>query len=143
VVALNMATARNAVDSTVAKGKEIASAPNPKAAVDAAVSARPNVAGAVAYGEQLKVIIDDIRNEFNAAADAHLAEAKSTLSALIYDLTQNVKPGTENAVEIIKTAIDNAFKGYEEVTQATRNAVRVVEEQIAKASAQVAPQESQ
>jgi hypothetical protein len=135
-----MATAKSAVEGSVAKGKEIASAPNPKAAVDIAVSARPDLPGAVAYGEQLKVIIDDIRNEFNQAADAHLVEAKSTLTALIYDLTQNVKPGTENAVDIIKTAIDNAFKGYEQVTQATRDAMRAVEEKIANANAQVVAQ---
>jgi hypothetical protein len=68
-----------------------------------------------------------------------VAEAKSTLSALIYDVTQNVKPGSENAVEIIKAAIDNAFKGYEQVTQATRDAVKNVEEQIAKAASLVNP----
>ncbi len=137
VVALNMQTARNSVEGSMAKGKEIAQAQNPKAAMDAAARARPDVAGAVVYGEQVKVIIDDIRNEFNQAADAHMAEAKSALTALIYDLTQNVKPGTENAVVIIKTAIDNAFQGYEQVTQATRQAVQVVEDQIAKATAKV------
>jgi maltose-binding protein MalE len=42
-------------------------------------------------------------------------------------------------VEIIKTAIDNAFKGYEQVTQATRQAVQTVEAQIAKASSMVQP----
>lgn len=76
---------------------------------------------------------------FRQAADTHVAEAKSTLSALIYDVTQNVKPGSENAVEIIKTAIDNAFKGYEQVTQATRQAVETVEAQIAKAASMVQP----
>jgi len=97
------------------------------------------MSGAVEYNSQLKVIIDDIHKDFRQAADAHVAEAKSTLTALIYDVTQNVKPGQENAVEIIKSAIDNAFQGYEKVTQATRQAVEVVEQQIAKASAQVAP----
>ena len=66
------------------------------------------------------------------------AEAKSNLSALIYDVTKNVPPGSENAVAIVKAAIDNAFLGYEQVTKATRQAVKTVEEQIAKASAQVA-----
>lgn len=140
VVALNMTTAKNSVEGSMAAGKEISQAKDPKAALAAAAShAQPGMAGAVAYGEQLKVIIDDIHTEFTQAADAHIAEAKSTLSALIYDVTQNVKPGSENAVEIIKTAIDNAFQGYEQVTQATRQAVQVVEEQIAKATAQVVP----
>ena len=140
VVSLNMTTAKNSVESSMAAGKEMSEAKDPKAAMAiAAAAAQPRMAGAVVYGEQLKVIIDDIHSEFTQAADAHIAEAKSTLTALIYDVTQNVKPGSENAVEIIKTAIDNAFSGYEQVTQATRQAVKVVEDQIAKATAQVAP----
>jgi phasin family protein len=140
VVALNMATAKNSVEGTMAAGKEISKAKDPKEAMSiAAAQAQPGMAGAVEYTEQLKVIIDDIHTEFTNAADAHIAEAKSTLSALIYDVTKNVKPGSENAVEIIKTAIDNAFQGYEQVTQATRQAVQTVEAQIAKATAQVAP----
>jgi len=143
VVALNMATAKNSVEDSIATGKEMAGSKDPKAAMAvAAAAAKPDIEGVVEYGGQLKVIIDDIHKEFNAAADAHIAEAKSTLSALIYDVTKNVKPGSENAVQIIKAAIDNAFQGYEQVTQATRQAVQVVEAQIAKASAQVAPAET-
>ena len=142
VVALNMATAKNSVAGSMAAGKEMSQAKDAKAAMEVAAShAKPNVEGVVEYGSQLKVIIDDIHSEFTHAADAHIAEAKSTLTALIYDVTKNVKPGSENAVEIIKAAIDNAFQGYEQVTQATRQAVQVVEEQIAKATEQVAPNE--
>jgi phasin family protein len=138
VVALNMATAKNSVEGTMAAGKEISAAKDPKAAMAAAAAyVQPGMADAVEYGDQLKVIIDDIRSEFTQAADAHIAEAKSTLSALIYDVTKNVKPGSENAVEIIKAAIDNAFQGYEQVTKATRQAVETVEAQVAKATEQV------
>jgi phasin family protein len=132
VVALNMTTAKNSVEGSMQASKDFSQAKDPKAAMAAVTSAtRPGMSGAVEYGEQLKVIIDDIHHEFTQAADAHIAEAKSALTALI------VKPGTANAVEIIKTAIDNAFQGYEQVTQATRQAVQTVEAQIAKATAQV------
>ncbi len=142
VVALNMATAKNSVAGSMAAGKEMSQAKDAKAAMALATAqAQPNVEGVVEYGSQLKVIIDEIQTEFTNAADAHIAEAKSTLSALIYDVTKNVKPGSENAVQIIKAAIDNAFQGYEQVTQATRQAVQVVEAQIAKATEQVAPGE--
>jgi phasin family protein len=138
VVALNMATAKNSAEASIAAGKDISAAKDPKEAMAALTAhAQPGMADAAAYGGQLKDIIEDIRTEFTQAADTHMAEAKSTLSALIYDVTQNVKPGSENAVAIIKTAIDNAFQGYEQVTQATRQAVQVVEAQVAKASAQV------
>jgi phasin family protein len=138
VVALNMATAKNSLEGSIAAGRELTQARDPRAALAALTSQiQPGVEGASAYREQLRALVDEIQNDFRQAADAHVAEAKSTLSALIYDVTQNVKPGQENAVEIIKSAIDNAFQGYEKVTQATRQAVQQVEEQIAKATEQM------
>jgi phasin family protein len=135
VVALNMATAKSQIEEGLAAGKEISQAGDPKAALKvAADKVQPGVAGAVAYNQQLGGIIAEIREEFTRAADAHVAEAKSNLSALIYDVTKNVRPGSENAVQIVKTAIDNAFNGYEQVTKATKQAVQAVEAQIAKAS---------
>jgi phasin family protein len=140
VVNLNMSTAKKAFEGTMSAGAQATQSTDPKAAMAAlGEKMKPDMSGAVEYNNQLKVIIDDIQKDFRQAADAHVAEAKSTLTALIYDVTQNVKPGQENAVEIIKSAIDNAFQGYEKVTQATRQAVEVVEQQIAKATAQVAP----
>jgi phasin family protein len=138
VVALNLATAKSNVADTLATGKELSQATDAKAAINlAAAKVQPGVAGATAYNQQLGAIIADIREEFTRAADAHIAEAKTNLSALIYDVTKNVRPGSENAVEIVKAAIDNAFTGYEQVTKATKQAVQSVEEQIAKASALV------
>lgn len=140
VVALNMATAKNSVQDSMAAGQQMSKAKDMQGAMAVAASqTQPGIDGAFQYGSELKVIIDDIHSEFRHAADAHIAEAKSTLSALIYDVTKNVKPGSENAVEIIKAAIENAFKGYEQVTNATRQAVETVEAQIAKATEQVAP----
>jgi phasin family protein len=139
VVALNMATAKNSMEGAVAASRQMSQASDPKAALDT-LSARlqPGVQDAQAYGEELRRIVADIQKDFQQAADTHLVEAKNTLSALIYDVTQNVKPGQENAVEIIKAAIDNAFKGYEQVTQSTRDAMRRVEEQVARATSQLA-----
>ena len=145
VVALNLNAAKNSVDSTMAAGRSMAEATqagNPKAAFDALAARMQPAAGvtnAAEYAAQLKVIIDEMHDEFRGAADAHVAEATNTLSALIYDVTQNVKPGSENAVDIIKAAIENAFKGYEQVTQATRQAVQTVEAQFERASAIVTP----
>jgi phasin family protein len=138
VVALNMSTARNTLQNTMDAGRAAAQATDPKAAADTlSASMKPDLSGANAYGEQMRQILGDIQNEFQQAADAHLAEAKNTLSALIFDITQNVKPGQENAVEIIKASIENVFKGYEQVTSSTREAMRRVEEQVARASSNV------
>ncbi len=140
VVALNVNTAKSGLADSVAAGKEISQAKDPHAALSAAAAqVKPGVAGVAAYNQQLGDIIKDIQAEFTRAAETHMAEAKSNLSALIYDVTKNVRPGSENAVAIVKTAIDNAFNGYEQVTKATQQAVQAVEAQIAKAVQQVTP----
>ncbi|MYN02258.1 TIGR01841 family phasin [Pseudoduganella sp. DS3] len=135
-VALNMSTARKALDEHVDAGRQVSAAASPQEALDV-INARlqPGMAATNAYNQQLSALLTEMSTDFHKAADAHLAEAKSNLSALIYDVTKNVPPGSANAVEIVKTAIDNAFKGYEQVTQATRDAVKQFEHQVEKASA--------
>ncbi len=64
VVALNMATAKNSMAGSMAAGKEISQAKDPKAAMAVAAGmAKPTVDGVVEYGSELKVIIDDIHND--------------------------------------------------------------------------------
>lgn len=139
VVSLNMSTAKSHVEDTIATSKDISEAKDPKAAMEiVAAQVKPGVDSVKAYNHQLGEIIREIHQEFTSAADAHLAEAKTNLSALIYDVTQNVRPGTPDAVKIVKAAIDNAFLGYEQVSKATRQAVRDVETKIAKAAEEVA-----
>jgi phasin family protein len=140
VVALNIATAKSGVEDSVAASKQMTKSNDASAAMAAAAArVQPGLAATSAYNQQLGQILTEIHDEFTRAADAHVAEAKTNLSALIYDVTKNVRPGSENAVEIVKNAIDNAFKGYEQVTQATRQAVATFEQQIAKVSTQGTP----
>lgn len=134
VLQLNIDTARSGVERNLAAGRELSRATDPKAAMAAASARMQNLTNVAEYNHQLGQILAEIHTEFTNAADAHLAEARSNLSALIYDVTKNVRPGSENAVEIVKTAIDNAFAGYEQVTKATRQAVVAFEEQLAKAA---------
>ena len=134
VVQLNIDTARSGVEKSLDAGREIGQAADPKAAMAAAHARMQNLTSVAGYNQQLGQILADIHNEFTRAAEAHLAEAKTNLSVLIYDVTKNVRPGSENAVEIVKTAIDNAFKGYEQVTRATRQAVSAFEDQLARAA---------
>lgn len=140
VVALNLATAKSKVEDTIAAGKEISQSKDAKAALQvAAAQVQPALDGAKVYHQELGDIIKEIHADFTSAATAHMAEAKTNLSALIYDVTKNVPPGSENAVQIVKSAIDNAFKGYEKVNKATKQAVKDVEDKIAKATEQVTP----
>lgn len=134
VVALNVDTAKNAVNGSLARAQDM-SGKAPQEMLSA--PAQNGLGDAAEYQRQLAAIVANIQQEFADAAEAHMAEARSNLSALIEDVTSNVKPGSENAVAIVKTAIDNAFAGYEQVTRATRQAMMAVEQQVAQASEQL------
>ena len=65
VIALNLSTAKSQLEDSLAAGKEISQAQDPKAAIQlAAEQIQPGVAGAVAYNQQLGDIIAEIREEF-------------------------------------------------------------------------------
>ena len=137
VLALNMATGKAALKDSQATAKQFADIKDPQAML-ALTAAKMNPSGesATAYNSQLTDIITEIKTDFTNAADAHIIEAKNNLTALIHDVTKNVPPGSENAVAIIKTAIQNAFSGYEQVTKATKQAVATVEAEVSKAAEQ-------
>lgn len=138
VVHLNMDAARTSVEETLEAGRQISLARSPQAAaMSAAACAQPGLSATMAYGKDMKALIDDVHREFVSAADAHMAEARNALSALIHDATRQAQPGAEQAVLVMKNAIDNAFRGYEQMARATQQAIRQVEEHVARATEQV------
>ncbi len=137
VLALNMATGKAALEDSQATVKQFADTKDPQAMLAlTAAKMNPSSEAATAYNSQLTEIITEIKTDFTNAADAHIIEAKNNLTALIHDVTKNVPPGSENAVAIVKVAIQNAFSGYEQVTKATKQAVATVEAEVSKAAEQ-------
>lgn len=137
VLALNMATSKAALEDSQVTAKQFADIKDPQAMLAlASAKMQPSAAAATVYNSQLTEIITEIKTDFTNAADAHIAEAKNNLTALIHDVTKNVPPGSENAVAIVKVAIQNAFTGYEQVTKATKQAVATVEAEVSKAAEQ-------
>lgn len=137
VLALNMATGKAALEDSQAIAKQFSDTKDPQAMLAlTAAKMNPSSQAATAYNSQLTEIITEIKTDFTNAADAHIIEAKNNLTALIHDVTKNVPPGSENAVAIVKVAIQNAFSGYEQVTKATRQAVATVEAEVSKAAEQ-------
>ena len=139
VLALNTATGKSALEDAQTTAKQFAEVKDPQAMLAlAAAKMKPSTEDATAYNAQLTEIITGIKTDFTNAANAHISEAQNNLTALIHDVTKNVPPGSENAVAIVKAAIQNAFAGYEQVTSATRQAVAAVEAQVTKAAEQFA-----
>ena len=77
VVALNVATAKSAVEDGLAAGKELSQSKDPKAAMAAAgAQMQPDLSGATAHNQQLSEIIKDIHDELTNAPYAHVSETK-------------------------------------------------------------------
>ena len=138
VVHLNMDTARHSVEETIEAGKQVSLARSPQAAaLSAAACAQPGISAGMAYGKDMKALIENVHKDFVSATDAQLAEARAALSTLIHEATRQAQPDADQAVLMMKNAIDNAFRSYEQMARATQQAIRQVEAQVARATEQV------
>lgn len=137
-VHLNMETARQSMDETLETGRQISLARSPQAAVmSAGAGLQPGISATLAYGKDVKALIDDVHREFLAATSEQMTHARTALSGLIHDATRQAQPATDQSVLMMKNAIDHAFRGYEELARQTRQAIRQVEEHVARATEQV------
>ena len=101
-----------------------------------AAQAQPNAEKALSYGRHLAAIALSTQAEFTKAAEAQIAEARSKVTALVDDIAKNAPAGSESAVAMLKSALDNASAGYEQLTKVTTKAVEVVEAQVVNATEQ-------
>ncbi|MES2536489.1 MAG: TIGR01841 family phasin [Pseudomonadota bacterium] len=82
----------------------------------------PNAEKAVSYGRHLANIASGTQAEFARATESQLAQANSKLNKVIEDAARRASAGSENAVAMVKSAIENASSSYEHLSKVTRQA---------------------
>lgn len=134
----------NAVKATLAESnaatKQLLIAKDPQEFFSlSAAQAQPAVEKALAYGRHLATIASSTQAEFAQAAEAQLMDMNRKVSKLIDAAAKNAPAGSENAIGIMKTAIENATVGYEQLTRTTKQAMEAVEANMTAAVSQFAP----
>ena len=127
-IELNVSAAKASVAESTIAAKQLLSAKDPQEFFTlSAAQAQPNAEKALSYGRHVAAIASSTQAEFTKAAEAHIAEARSKVTALVNEVAKNAPAGSENAVAMLKSAIGNANAGYEQLTKTTKQAVETLE----------------
>jgi phasin family protein len=135
---LNLAAVRASMEESAAATRQILTAKDPQEFI-ALISAqtKPNFDKALAYGSHLATIASSTQAEFTKAAEAQIAQAGRKVSAMVEEAAKKAPAGSEGMMAIVKTALDNASTGYEQLTRTTKQAVEALEANVTTAVSQL------
>jgi phasin family protein len=88
---------------------------------------QPSAEKAVAYSRHLYDIASSTSSEVTKAAEAQLAELQKSFASSVDAALKNAPAGTENAVTLVKSAINAANNAFESVQKATKQATDIAE----------------
>jgi len=103
-----------------------------------AAQAKPNAEKMLAYSRHLVNIASSTQEEFGKATQSRLNKANRNVSKLMGNAGKNSPAGSENVAVIVKTAIDNASAGYEQLNRTTKQAAEAIEATMSAAVNQLA-----
>lgn len=136
-IALNIGATKASVEKSIAVAKQLSSAKDPQEFFSlTAAQAKPTAEIVASYSRDLTNIASGLRTEFSKTAEAQFVDTKSKITALVDKVTKSAPAGSEQAVAMLKSAIDNAHAGYEQLTTASKQAVETVEAQVVNATEQ-------
>ncbi len=137
VIQLNVTAAKASFEESSATMQQLISAKDPQAffAITAA-QAQPSSEKTLAYGRHLASIATGAHAEFTKTTEAQIADASSKVSALVAEVSKNAPAGSENAVAMFKSAIDNANAGYAQLSKSSKQAAETLEANLATATSQ-------
>ena len=139
-IALNLGATKASMENCIAVAKQLSSAKDAQELISlSAAQAKPAAKMAASYSRDLSDIASGVRDEFTKVAEAQFTDAKSKITTLMDTVTKAAPAGSEPAVAMLKSAIDHANAGYEQLSKATRQAVETVEAQAVKATTQFSP----
>jgi phasin family protein len=88
---------------------------------------QPSAEKAVAYSRHLYDIASSTTAEVTKTAEAQLAEIQKSVASVVDGALKNAPAGSENAVSLVKSAINAANNAYESVQKAAKQATDMAE----------------
>lgn len=96
--------------------------------------AQPSVEKAVAYSRNVYGIASGAGAEFTRIFETQIAESNKRVTDVIEFATKNAPAGSEPAVSMFKSAVATANTAYDTFAKATKQAVDMVENNVAAAT---------
>ncbi len=137
LIDLNLNAAKSSMEEASATAKQLLSAKDAQEFFSlSAAQAQPTAEKATAYGRQLAAIAADTQAQFTKTAETQIAETNKKVVALVEEVSKNAPAGSENAVAMLKSAIDNANASFEQFSKSSKQAAETIETNLASAVSQ-------
>ncbi len=138
LMGLNLQAAKAGLDNSLANAQQLLSAKDAQELLaTASQQAQPQAEIALTYARHLATIASGKQKEFAMAAESQIGENSRQLVSLLDDLTKLAPAGSETAVSMMKSAIDNASSGFSQLSRSAKVAMDTMESNIDTAVAQV------
>jgi phasin family protein len=135
LAALNLNTARNLLEDTVANAKALLSAKDVQELMNIqATLAQPSVEKAVAYSRSIYEIASQTQEEMGKIFEAQFAEANKSVTSALDKAVKNAPAGSDVAVAAVKSAIAAANSAYDSMTKAAKQVAEIAEANVAAAT---------
>lgn len=135
---LNIKLAKSSLEEWAVATKQIMSATDPREFFSLLAHTQPNLEKALAYGRNVASIASHSHAELANATEAQVAEMKRKVTLAVDELAKNSPAGSDHAIALLKSAIENTNAVYDRLTKTTHQAVNVFEERLGHAAAQFA-----
>jgi phasin family protein len=131
---LNLQLAKTSIGESAEQVKTLIAAKDPKAFSDLWLGAsQPAAEKFTAYAKHVYDIANETGTEMSKLVEKHIAEANKQIHGAVDTLAKNAPAGTEGVVSIMKNAVSMGNSAYEQATKATKQAVEMVQSNMAAA----------
>lgn len=128
LINLNMTAVKASMEESSAATRQMLTAKDPQEFLAlASAQARPNFNKALAYSNHLASIASTTQAEFTKAAERQIAEASRKVNDMMADAADRVPAGPGNMMAMVKSALENAAAGYQQLNKTTKQAVETME----------------
>ncbi len=136
VVGLNLQAAKATLESSLGNAQHLLAIKDPQELLSASAS-QPQADIMLTYARHLTTIATDTHFELAKAAEAQLTESSRQWVSLLDQFGKFAPTGSESAVSIMKSAIDNVSSGYAQLNRSTKVAIETMETNMKAASEQI------
>lgn len=138
MMGLNLQAAKATMEASVASAHKLLSAKDPQEFFSlSAIQAQPQAEVVMTYGRHLASIASDTQIELTKAAETQMTENSHKMASMFDEFSKMAPAGSENAVAMLRSAIDNANSGYSQLTKTTKMAVEAMETNMNAAASQM------
>ncbi len=131
LAALNLNTARAALEESVANTKALMSVSAPQELVTVQASlAQPMLEKAVSYSRSVYEIASETHDELTRVFETQYAEANKTLATILDKAAKTAPAGSDVAVAAVKSAIAAANTAYDNMTKAAKQMAEIAEANV-------------